>query len=88
MAARARAGQTDSLARAFRVPLATNWVAALLPGLYAVLNEEVRFAIRYHDGAYGCDKYEMGGKETALQMLLHAADMLSSRIGTLAYHPR
>ena len=83
------AGRTDRLlGQRFPRPPATNGVAALSPGLYAALTDEVKWAIRYHDGAYGCGKYELGGKETALQMLLHAADMWSSRIGTLEFHPR
>ena len=34
------------------------------------------------------DSQRAAWRKTALQMLLHAADMWSSRIGTLAYHPR
>lgn len=45
------------------------------------LTESEINAIRYHDGGYGKAKYATGyqGKEDALAILIHAADMLSSR---------
>ncbi len=55
-------------------------VKALAPTLFDALNEDVRFAIRHHDGAYGTNKYDLAGKETTLQILFHCADMLSSRL--------
>ena len=59
-------------------------ISALAPDLYAHLGEEVLYTIRYHDGAYGHNKYELAGKETPLMILFHAADMLSSRLNRIA----
>lgn len=56
---------------------------ALAPALYASLSDEVKFAIRYHDGVYAHNKYELAGKETPLMILFHAADMLSSRLNRI-----
>lgn len=47
--------------------------------LYDDLSEEEKFAIVNHGGAYETSGYSLAGKETALQITLHAADMLSSR---------
>lgn len=44
------------------------------------LTEEEQFAILYHNGMYSDLKYQLNGKETALQMLIHAADMFASRL--------
>ena len=44
------------------------------------LTEEEAFAILYHNALYGDLKYAYSGKETALSMLLHFADLWSSRI--------
>jgi len=44
------------------------------------LTEEESFAILYHNGMYGDLKYQLQGKETPLQMLLHFADMWCSRV--------
>lgn len=43
------------------------------------LPDDVIQAIHYHEGGYGQGRYAMGGKETQLSILIHAADMLSSR---------
>ena len=55
-------------------------IKARAPGLFARLNEDVLYAIRYHDGAYGHNRFELSGKETPLMIIFHAADMLSSRL--------
>jgi hypothetical protein len=47
--------------------------------LYDDLTEDEKFAIVNHGGAYETSGYSLAGKETALQIVLHAADMLSSR---------
>ncbi len=47
--------------------------------LYDDLTEDEKFAIVHHGGAYETSGYSLAGKETALQIVLHAADMLSSR---------
>jgi hypothetical protein len=54
---------------------------ALAPDLLQELTPEEIQAIRYHDGGYGDARYgtNIQGKETALTILLHCADMLSSR---------
>lgn len=64
-------GGTQSLAFAY----------AVSPTLYSLLSEDVKFAIKYHDGAYGTGGFEMGGKENQLQVIMHCADMWSSRFG-------
>ena len=50
--------------------------------LYDDLTEDEKFAIVNHGGAYEVSGYALAGKETALQIILHAADMLSSRYDT------
>ena len=42
--------------------------------------EEEEFAIRYHDGLYESANYGVKGNETALYLILHYADLWSSRI--------
>ena len=44
------------------------------------LTEEEQRAIAWHNGLYGCFKYDIQGKETALYMIIHFADMWASRI--------
>lgn len=44
------------------------------------LTEEESFAILHHNGMYGDLKYQLAGKETPLQMLLHFSDMWASRV--------
>lgn len=51
-----------------------------LATLYIDLTEEEQHAILYHDGLYGALKYEIVGNETPLYMILHWADMWSSRV--------
>ena len=58
-------------------------IYALSQALFKLLDDDVKFAIRYHDGVYACNKYELGGKETPLQIVFHCADMLSSRLNRL-----
>lgn len=47
---------------------------------YIDLTEEESFAILHHNGMYGNLKYALSGKETALQILIHFADMWASRV--------
>ena len=47
---------------------------------YIELTEEESFAILHHNGMYSALKYELQGKETPLQMLLHFSDMWCSRV--------
>ncbi len=47
---------------------------------YIELTEEESFAILYHNGMYGALKYQLQGNEIPLQMLIHFADMWSSRV--------
>lgn len=51
-----------------------------LATLYIDLTEDEEFAIRYHDGLYEAANYGVKGHETQLYMILHWADMWSSRI--------
>lgn len=44
------------------------------------LTENEEFAIRYHDGLYEPSNYAVKGNETPLYMILHFADLWSSRI--------
>lgn len=44
------------------------------------LTEEEYYAILYHNGLYGDLKYQISNKETELYMLLHFADLWSSRV--------
>ena len=50
--------------------------------LFTSLTPSEYNAVRYHDGGYGKAKRECNGKEDALVIVIHAADMLSSRIKT------
>ena len=51
-----------------------------LATLFIDLTEDEEFAIRYHDGLYEPANYGVKGHETQLYMLLHWADMWSSRV--------
>ena len=44
------------------------------------LTEEEELAILWHNGLYGNFRYQIQGKETPLYMLLHFADMWTSRV--------
>ena len=44
------------------------------------LTEEEQRAIAWHNGLYGCFKYDIQGKEDELYMIIHFADMWASRI--------
>jgi len=60
--------------------LSLSLVAAYDPALFSLLNEDEKFSIRCHAGMYDrLARHELEGKETYLQMLMHFADMLSSR---------
>ena len=51
-----------------------------LATLFIDLTEEEEFAIRYHDGLYERANYAVNGNETALYLIIHYADLWSSRI--------
>lgn len=51
-----------------------------LATLFIDLTEEEEFAIRYHDGLYETANYGVKGHETQLYMIIHWADMWSSRV--------
>jgi hypothetical protein len=63
------------------------FVQATSPKLWSLLNDTVKFTIRHHDGAYGTSKYELAGKETAVMLAVHTADMISSRSSRLFVTP-
>lgn len=44
------------------------------------LTEDEQRAIAWHNGLYGCFKYDIQGKETELYMIIHFADMWASRV--------
>lgn len=50
-----------------------------LASLFIDLTEEEEFAIRYHDGLYETANYGVKGHETPLYIILHFADLWSSR---------
>lgn len=60
-------------------------VRAIDPALFGMLNDGVKFAILHHDGAYGKGRRLLTGNETPLQMILHFADMWSSRMNKEEY---
>ena len=47
---------------------------------HIMLTEQEEFAILYHNGMYGDLRYAFSGKETPLSLVLHFADMWSSRV--------
>lgn len=51
-----------------------------LATLFIDLTEDEEFAIRYHDGLYERANYAVNGNETPLYIILHTADLWSSRI--------
>jgi len=55
-------------------------IAALAPELHAALPPQVVNAILYHDGLYGENADQVYGNETPLQIIMHFADMMSSRL--------
>lgn len=44
------------------------------------LTPEEQRAIAWHNGLYGCFKYDIQGKEDELYMIIHFADMWASRV--------
>jgi hypothetical protein len=46
---------------------------------FAQLPPDIVQAIFYHDGGYGQGRYELNGNEDLLTIIIHAADMASSR---------
>lgn len=50
-----------------------------LATLFIDLTEDEEFAIRYHDGLYETANYGVKGNETPLYLILHYADLWSSR---------
>lgn len=55
-------------------------VRIIRPDLHDMLSDEAIHAIIHHDGMYGAARRNLQGKETPLQMILHWADMMSSRL--------
>ena len=51
-----------------------------LATLFIDLTEDEEFAIRYHDGLYETANYGVKGHETPLYLILHYADLWSSRV--------
>ena len=51
-----------------------------LATLFIDLTEDEEFAIRYHDGLYETANYGIKGNETPLYLILHYADLWSSRV--------
>ena len=51
-----------------------------LATLFIDLTEDEEWAILCHDGLYDFMKYDLKGKETWLQLIVHWADMWASRI--------
>lgn len=55
-------------------------VSVIEASKYIELTEDEQRAIAWHNGLYGCFKYDIQGKETPLYMILHFADMWASRV--------
>ena len=55
-------------------------VSVIEASRYIELTEEEQRAIAWHNGLYGLFKYQIQGKETPLYMILHWADMWTSRV--------
>lgn len=51
-----------------------------LATLFIDLTEDEEFAIRYHDGLYETANYGVKGHETPLYLILHYADLWSSKV--------
>ena len=51
-----------------------------LATLFIDLTEDEEFAIRYHDGLYESANYAVKGNETPFYLILHYADLWSSRV--------
>jgi 23S rRNA maturation-related 3'-5' exoribonuclease YhaM len=51
-----------------------------LATLFIDLTEDEEFAIRFHDGLYETANYGVKGNETPLYLILHYADLWSSRV--------
>ncbi len=51
----------------------------LSPGLRSVISEAEEFAVIYYDGAFVSTRDGVMAKDSALQIVLHAADMIASR---------
>ena len=56
-------------------------IAAKHPALIDELTPYEMDAIEFHGGAYETSKFTLAGKENPLMLLMHCADMLSSRFG-------
>ena len=54
-------------------------VYALAPDLSKSLSDQEIQGVEYHDLGFGKGRYKLGGKESNLVILIHTADMLSSR---------
>jgi len=62
-------------------------VSLQITSKFIPLTEDEAFAILYHNGLYTPDGRAIQGKETPLMMLLHFADMWSSRFVEGEYKP-
>lgn len=54
--------------------------SAIIARKFIHLTPEEEQAILWHNGLYGCFKYEISGKETPLYLVLHDADMWAARV--------
>jgi 23S rRNA maturation-related 3'-5' exoribonuclease YhaM len=56
-------------------------VSVIEASRYIRLSDEEQFAIAYHNGLYtAIGKYNLAGKERPLQMIIHFADLWTSRV--------
>lgn len=62
------------------LPVAHEMRSIAVAGRFIELTEDEQFAILYHNGMYGANKYDLQGHETPLYMLVHFADMWASRV--------
>lgn len=55
--------------------------SVILISMFIDLTEDEQFSILYHNGLYsGTGKYNLQGKETPLQMIIHWSDMWACRV--------
>ena len=81
--------KTKEMVQSDKKPFETNKALLAVPheirsiqiaSQFIELTEHENFAILQHNGMYGDLKYQLSGKETPLQMLIHWADMWCSRV--------
>ena len=71
-----------------RLPIPHQYASLHILGKYIQLTEEEAYAIMFHNGLYTPDGRVIQGKETQLLLLIHWADMWSSRFMEGGFKPK